>query len=184
MPKCPKCRVTMSRGEFKAGSCDLCGWERSRQERLAERKRTTKSQSSAPAPAPKVESKKKKVEIVSTQEMCISPAGYIKGTGFSVSDANVNSYRAFIDQFIIETSDGKVWVGNSILATVGDTHTKRSAPNTVLKVGRAKLYQVTESIINDLMKRNDYPRRSQREREVQERNNNIIWWLVEAANIG
>lgn len=36
--KCPKCQVSLAKTEFEKGECELCGWERSRDQRLAARK--------------------------------------------------------------------------------------------------------------------------------------------------
>lgn len=178
--KCPKCKVQMSKSEFQAGYCEVCGWERSRQERLQERKTQAQAKKVAAAkPQPKPETVK--VTVTAQYEITIHSAGYIRNDGFSISDGDYQRSR-FIANHVLVLSDGSVFAGQAILTAIaGDSHLMHTGKR--LKVGRAKLYQVTADFINYLMDRNSYHRRSEREIQVQSRNDNLILWLVEIAGI-
>jgi hypothetical protein len=175
----------MSKSEFNAGYCELCGWERTREQRLKANKSASAraKQTFSPKatgrfqPAPKTE----KVQVQQQFELRIDSAGYIQGEGFWIQNGDYQTSR-FIDKHVIILTNGEVYAGKGIINTIA-SHASESAPSKTLKVGRAKLHLITETFINYLLERNEYPARSQREQEVSDRNLNLIVWLASKAGI-
>lgn len=177
--KCPKCKVQLSKKEYEEGTCEICGWERSRQNRLQARKnekRQPKPSATLPQPpAPKA------VAVIAQFEVTVHSAGYIHGQGFTVDQGDYEKSR-FISSHVIVLANGEVYAGKDILNFIANDSTL-SAPSKVLKVGRARLHLINETFINYLLERNEYPSRSQREQQVTDRNLNLICWLAEQAGL-
>lgn len=185
--KCPKCGAKFSKKDEREGRCPFygfdCDYEVSTAKRLAARKAERIAKTTPEAPKPNPVPARVKVEVKVAYEVSIDSAGYIRDEGFDVRDADTDNPRLGLkgQNLVVVLTDGRVFVGNSVLTKVSGSYAKAYAPKTILTFGRAKLYQVTEYLIDKLLDDQSYPSRNDREAEVKERNTNIVVWLASQA---
>ena len=110
--------------------------------------------------------------------VCVHDAGYIEqtvdGYGFN-ADVELCAPRLQRDlaRKAVEVN-GSLFLSTEILSSLIDT---RGMVGTYLKFGRRKMWKATEELLLEAMERNAYPRRSEREEQVQRRNADLIDWL-------
>jgi hypothetical protein len=117
-------------------------------------------------------------------EITVHSAGYIKDYhghfGFEVGEAQPINLPYYDERFFnVYMWEGRVYISSSLLTTlIGSTLYMQ--PNA--KIGRKQLYRFDRpDIQEDIQHHYTYERRSDREREVAQRNEAIYWWLMDLA---
>lgn len=135
-----------------------------------------------------------KVNLDSIYHVNIDDAGYIvnravdynpaTGFGWKATPMPTSAFRprySFLSEDVIK-ANGSIWVGSKVLTALGQQLRYYKYSGARLTVGRATYIQVTIERLSEWAEHNAYERRSQREREVQDRNDSLIAWLETLVN--
>jgi len=116
----------------------------------------------------------------------IDSAGYIRdhnngwdsegGFGWGVLEIDTPRYQKQLKSTVVVTTSGKVYASREVLDSIDDV---RGSLFRGIKIGRRQMWRIDDAKIADLRDFNSYGRRSTREREVQQRNVELIEWLEE-----
>jgi hypothetical protein len=117
-------------------------------------------------------------------KVTIDSAGYIRehadgwdsegGIGWGILEIDTPHYQKQLKSTVVVTTSGKVYASREVLDSVDDV---RGSLFRGIKIGRRQMWRIDDEKIADLKDFNSYERRSDREREVQQRNNELIEWL-------
>ena len=112
--------------------------------------------------------------------ICVDSPGYIEEYDDSYGFRVIRElYAPLLQRDLARKAvefDGKLYVSNETLSAILDTRGMRGA---YLKYGSRKMWKVTEELLLKAMESNAYPRRNEREEQVQRRNDSLIDWLSE-----
>lgn len=99
--------------------------------------------------------------------------------GFSVEERPEPRFQRDLARTVFVCEDG-VFASAEVLGALLETQ-YLYGPH--FKFGRRKMWQITEELIIEAMRINEYERRSEREREVQRRNDALISWFLTLAGL-
>lgn len=96
------------------------------------------------------------------------------GFGWGALEIDTPTYQRQLKSTVVVTTSGKVYASREVLDPVMDM---RGTPFYGIRIGRRQMWRIDDATITEMKEFNAYKRRSEREREVQRRNDELIEWL-------
>jgi hypothetical protein len=99
---------------------------------------------------------------------------------YEISETYEPTFQADVKRHLLRAFDA-LWMPNEFATILMGRFGIECVKTRTIKIGRRKMYEITNAVIEEMQSRNDYERRNDRERAIQERNNDIIdqlWDMV------